>query len=134
MKKYLAALAEDQPQRSSQEYLGAFTESLKLIQHENPVERIGHAVLLAATTALRLKAVLPHLREFEIAQRLQTTARGIRLMDILKDVTPEERSMFKWSGQKETLPRKKASRKAAPRKKSSAGSHARPAGKSRKKK
>ena len=97
MKKHLATLAEDQPERSSEEYLGAFAESIRLIQHENPVDRIGHAVLLAAKTALRLKAVIPQLREHEIALRLQTLARSIRLKKILKDITPEERSMFKWS-------------------------------------
>jgi hypothetical protein len=103
MKKYMTTLAEDQPQRSLEEYLGAFTESLKLIQHENPVDRIGHAVMLAAKTALRLKAIMPKLKEHEIANRLQTIARSIRLMNILKDVTPEERSMLKWSDHERSL-------------------------------
>jgi hypothetical protein len=62
MHRYLAALDEDQPQRSSEEYLGAFTESLKLIGTQSPIDRIGHAVLLAAKTALRLKAAMPKLR------------------------------------------------------------------------
>jgi hypothetical protein len=121
MKAYLATLAEDQPVRSSEEYMGAFAESIRLIQHENPVDRIGHAVLLAAKTALRLKAVMPQLREHEIALHLQTLARSIRLKNILKDITPEERSMFKWSGTENggvrpSAPAGKASkRKALPR-------------------
>lgn len=103
MKQYLATLAEDQPQRSSEEYLGAFMESLKLTQHENPIDRIGHAVLLAAKTALRLKVVMPELKEHEISHKLQMIARSIRLMNILNDLTPEELSMFKWSAQKRAV-------------------------------
>jgi hypothetical protein len=127
MKKYLATLAEDQPQRSSEEYLGAFTESLKLTQHENPIDRIGHAVLLAAKTALRLKAVMPQLKEHEISNRLQIIARSTRLMNILKDLTPEERSMFKWSDQERTVQAqgKKSPQAKFPRKPSSTGRHAR---------
>jgi hypothetical protein len=125
MKKYLATLAEDQPERSSEEYLGAFAESIKLIQHENPVDRIGHAVLLAAKTALRLKAVRPQLREHEIALRLQILARSIRLRNILKDITPEERSMFKWSGSENGDLRSPASAGNAARLKALHRSHAR---------
>jgi hypothetical protein len=124
MKKYLATLAEDQPVRSSEEYLGAFAECLKLIQHENPVDRIGHAVLLAAKTALRLKAVMPALREHEIAQRLQTLARSFRLQHILKDITPEERSMFKWSDNEKNSNHRQQAGKTSKRKTPS-GSHAR---------
>jgi hypothetical protein len=97
MHRYLTTLNEDQPERSTEEYLGAFTESLKLIQQETPVERMGHAVLLAAKTALRLKAVMPKLQEHEIARRLQSIARGIRLFEILKDLTPEEKGMIKFN-------------------------------------
>lgn len=95
MKRYLEKLDENRPQRSSEEYLGAFTESLKIIQRQNPVERMGHAVLLAAKTALRLKASVPSLKEHEIANRLQTIARNIRLQEIFKDLTPEEKGMIK---------------------------------------
>ncbi|NTV52725.1 MAG: hypothetical protein HGA76_06915 [Candidatus Firestonebacteria bacterium] len=124
MKKYLDTLAENQPERSLEEYLGAFSESIKLIQHENPLDRIGNAVLLAAKTALRLKAVNPRLKEHEIALRLQTLARSIRLLDILKDVTPEERSMFKWSGnERKAQTRPQASKSSGPQ--TPSGSHAR---------
>jgi len=95
MQRYLSALEEDQPRRSAEEYLGAFTESLKMIQQERPVERMGNAVLLAAKTALRLKAVMPKLSDHEIAGRLQLIARSIRLSEILKDLTPEEKGMIK---------------------------------------
>jgi hypothetical protein len=126
MKKFLATLAEDQPERSLEEYLGAFTESIKLIQHENPVDRIGNAVLLAAKTALRLKAVRPQLREHEIALRLQILARSIRIKNILQDITPEERSMFKWSDNEKRngAPAKPIARKPS-KAKTSSGSHAR---------
>jgi hypothetical protein len=126
MKKYLATLAENQPERSLEEYLGAFTESIKLIQHENPVDRIGNAVLLAAKTALRLKAVRPQLREHEIALRLQVLARSIRIQNILQDITPEERSMFKWSDlEKQKVTSSPARAKQASRTKTPSGSHAR---------
>jgi hypothetical protein len=95
MERYLAKLDEDQPQRSAEEYLGAFSESLKLILHQNPVDHLGNAVLLAAKTALRLKAALPHVQEHEIARRLQTLARSIRLQQIMGDLTPEEKNMLK---------------------------------------
>ncbi len=126
MKKFLATLAEDQPQRSSEEYLGAFMESLKMIQHENPIDRIGHAVFLAAKTALRLKSVMPQLKEHEIAHRLQSLARSTRLMDILKDLTPEERSMLKWSDhERSKQAAKKLVTKPAATRIQSKGSHAR---------
>jgi hypothetical protein len=95
MHRYLAALDENQPQRSVEEYLGAFTESLKLIEQQSPLDRIGHAVLLAAKTALRLKAALPSLKEHEIANRLQAIARNIRLGQLLRDLTPEEKGWLK---------------------------------------
>ncbi len=98
MERYLACLDEDQ-QRSSEEYLGAFKESLKMILHQNPVDRIGNAVLLAAKTALRLKACLPEAAEHEIALRLQAFARSIRLVEILEDLTPEEKRMLKHPSQ-----------------------------------
>ena len=117
MKRYLAALDEKQPRRSSEEYLGAFSESLKIIHHENPVDRMGHAVLLAAKTALRLKATMPELKEHEIAGRLQTIARSTRLLDILQDLTPEEKRMIKWSDDQVELSfnslAEKSTRKAA---------------------
>jgi hypothetical protein len=95
MEKYLSILNENVPERSVEEYLGAFTESLKFIQQQNPVERMGHAVLLAAKTALRLKVVMPQLSEHDISHRLQGIARSIRLMSILRDLTPEEKRMLK---------------------------------------
>lgn len=95
MKRYLEKLDENRPQRSMEEYLGAFTESLKMIQHQNPVERMGHAVLLAAKTALRLKACMPSLKEHEIANRLQIMARNVRLQELFSDLTPEEKNMIK---------------------------------------
>lgn len=90
IRRYLATLDENQPQRSVEEYLGAFTESLKWIERQNSLDRIGHAVLLAAKTALRLKAVLPSLKEHEIGNRLQSIARNHRLGQLLSDLTPEE--------------------------------------------
>lgn len=95
MHRYLATLDEDRSPRSAEEYLGAFTESLKLIMQESPVERMGNAVFLAAKTALRLKAAVPGLSEREVANRLQAIARSIRLFEILKDLTPEEKGMIK---------------------------------------
>ena len=95
MQRYLATLDENQPQRSAEEYLGAFTESMKLIERQTPIERLGHAVLLAAKTALRLKAALPKLKEHEIANRLQSIARSLRLQELLKDLTPEEKGLLK---------------------------------------
>jgi len=97
MYRCLATLDEDQPRRSAEEYLGAFTKSLKMIMQESPVERTGHAVLLAAKTALRLKAAMPGLSEHEIANRLQAIARNIRLLEILKDLTPEEKDMIRFN-------------------------------------
>ncbi len=94
MERYLATLDEAQTQRSQEEYLGAFTESMKIILRQNPIERLGHAVLLAAKTALRMKAALPELKEHEIANRLQAIARNIRLVDILADLTPEEKRIL----------------------------------------
>lgn len=91
MRRYLTTLEDDKTPRSTEEYLGAFTESLKVILHQNPVERMGHAVLLAAKTALRLKAANPKLKEYEIANSLQKIARSIRLTTILDDLTPEEK-------------------------------------------
>lgn len=95
MYRFLTTLDEDQPQRTAEEYLGAFTESMKLIERESSVERVGHAVLLAAKTALRLKAAMPNLGEHEIASRLQSIARNIRLFEIFKDLTPEEKGIIK---------------------------------------
>lgn len=95
MRRYLSILQEDSNPRNIEEYLGAFSESLKLILQQNPVERMGHAVLLAAKTAMRLKAADPRLKEHEIANRLQFIARNIRLTTILKDLTPEEKRILK---------------------------------------
>ena len=95
MERYLAQLDEAPSHRSTEEYLGAFTESLKLIQRQNPVERMGNAVLLAAKTALRLKAANPAVAEHELAHWLQSIARNIRLDTILKDLTPEEKRILK---------------------------------------
>ncbi len=94
MRQYLETLEDGQSARSIEEYLGAFTESFKIILCQNPVERMGHAVLLAAKTALRLKAVRPGLKEHEIARRLQAIARNLRLTTILNDLTPEEKGML----------------------------------------
>jgi len=95
MRRYLNTLEDEQTPRSIEEYLGAFTESFKLILHQNPVERMGHAVLLAAKTALRLKAANFKLKEHEIAGRLQAIARNIRLTTIINDLTPEEKRILK---------------------------------------
>lgn len=94
MKRFLATLEEDKTPKRIEEYLGAFTESMKVILKQNPVERIGHAVLLAAKTSLRLKAANPKLKEYEIANQLQKIARGMRLETILLDLTPEEKSIL----------------------------------------
>ncbi|MCD4813538.1 hypothetical protein K8S19_07590 [bacterium] len=94
MRKYLSTLEDETTQRSIEEYLGAFTESFKLILQQNPVERMGYAVLLASKTALRLKAANPKLREHEIAGRLQVIARNVRLTTILNDLTPEEKRIL----------------------------------------
>ncbi|MCK5242957.1 hypothetical protein KAR34_10950 [bacterium] len=94
MRRYLNTLEDEQTPRSIEEYLGAFIESFKLILQQNPVERMGYSVLLAAKTALRLKAANPKLKEHEIAHRLQTIARDIRLNTILNDLTPEEKTML----------------------------------------
>lgn len=95
MQKYLTTLEEEKTPRSLEEYIGAFTESLKVILQQNPVDRIGHAVLLAGKTALRLKAANPKLKEHEIAHQLQKIARNLRLTTILNDLTPEEKGMLK---------------------------------------
>jgi len=94
MRQYLETLEEDQSARSTEEYIGAFTESFKIVLYQNPVERMGHAVLLAAKTALRIKAARPALKEHEIARRLQAIARNIRITTILNDLTPEEKGML----------------------------------------
>ncbi len=94
MKRYLSTLEDEKTPRSIEEYIGAFTESLKVILKQNPVERIGQAVMLASKTALRIKAVNPNLKEHEIAHQLQRVARNIRLSAILKDLTPEEKSIL----------------------------------------
>ncbi len=116
MRRYLTILEEANNPRNLEEYLGAFSESLKLILHQNPVEHMGHAVLLAAKTAMRLKAADPRLKEHEIANRLQFIARNIRLTTILKDLTPEEKNILKLhpSNHRAPAPRRK---KAVPRKK-----------------
>lgn len=90
MQQFLHTLEDDQTTRSSEEYLGAFTENLNLILHHNPVERIGLTVMLAAKTALRLKAANPKLKEHDIARKLQAIARNVRLATIINDLTPEE--------------------------------------------
>jgi hypothetical protein len=95
MRRYLNTLEDERTPRSIEEYLGAFTESFKLILNQNPVERMGHTVLLAAKTALRLKAVNPKLKEHEIAGRLQAIARNIRLTTMINDLTPEEKRILK---------------------------------------
>ncbi|MBN1594824.1 hypothetical protein JW933_02755 [candidate division FCPU426 bacterium] len=95
MRKYLNTLGDERTPRSIEEYLGAFTESFKMILNQNPIERMGQSVLLAAKTALRLKAANPKLREHEIAGRLQAIARNIRLTTILNDLTPEEKGIIK---------------------------------------
>jgi hypothetical protein len=94
MRRYLNTLEDETTPRRIEEYLGAFTESLKLILQQNPVERMGHAVLLASKTALRLKAAKPELREHEISGRLQAIARNIRLITIINDLTPEEKRIL----------------------------------------
>ncbi len=94
MRKYLETLEEEQSARSTEEYIGAFTESFKIVLCQNPVERMGHAVLLAAKTAMRIKAARPALKEHEIARRLQDIARNIRITTILNDLTPEEKGML----------------------------------------
>lgn len=118
MEKHLATLSEDRSQRTTEEYLGAFTESMKIIQHQNPVERIGHAVLLTAKTALRLRAANPNLPEHEIARWLQTIARNLRITAILDDLTPEEKRFLHTSARRPA---------AAPiRSRRRAGQHGRP--------
>ncbi len=94
MKRYLTTLEDEKTPRNVEEYIGAFTESLKVILKQNPVERIGQAVLLASKTALRLKFANPNLKEHEIANHLQRVARNIRLSTILKDLTPEEKGIL----------------------------------------
>jgi hypothetical protein len=94
MKRYLPTLEDENSKRSAEEYLGAFTESLKMILKHNPVERIGLTVLLAAKTALRLRAANSEWPEHEIAGQLQRIARNIRLTSILRDLTPEEKSIM----------------------------------------
>lgn len=95
MRQYLNTLEDETTPRTMEEYLGAFMESLKMILHQNPIERMGHTVLLAAKTALRLKAANPKLKEHEIAGRLQSIARSIRLTTIINDLTPEEKRILK---------------------------------------
>jgi hypothetical protein len=95
MRQYLNTLEDEQTPRSIEEYLGAFTESLKMILHQNPVDRIGLTAMLAAKTALRLKAANPKFKEHEISHRLQGIARSVRLTNILKDLTPEEKRIIK---------------------------------------
>ncbi|MEW6517365.1 MAG: hypothetical protein AB1439_10740 [candidate division FCPU426 bacterium] len=113
MRRYLNILEEKNDPRHIEEYLGAFSESLKLILQQNPVERMGHAVLLAAKTAMRLKAAEPRLREHEIANRLQFIARNIRLTTILKDLTPEEKRILKLHPSNHNAPVSKPRRKPA---------------------
>jgi hypothetical protein len=81
--------------RSEEEYLGAFTESLKLTLPQNPVERLANAVFLAAKTALHLKATNPGLKEHEIATILQAITHRVRMHSIIHDLTPEEKRMMK---------------------------------------
>jgi len=95
MKRYLPTLEEEKTPKRIEEYLGAFTESMKVVLQQNPVDRIGHAVLLASKTSLRLKAANPKLKEYEIANQLQKIARSLRLATILKDLTPEEKGILK---------------------------------------
>lgn len=116
MRRHLETLEEAPNPRSVEEYLGAFTESFKMILHQNPVERIGHSVWLAAKTALRLKAAKPSLREHEIAARLQELARNIRLTTILNDLTPEEKKMVKVYSARDKARRSLARRRPAARK------------------
>jgi len=94
MQKFFHALEDENTPRSSEEYMGAFTESLNLILHHNPVEQMGLTVMLAAKTALRLKAGNPKLREHDIASKLQGIARNVRLAAILRDLTPEEKNIL----------------------------------------
>jgi hypothetical protein len=113
MRRYLSTLEDEQTPRSIEEYLGAFIESFKLILQQNPVERMGHSVLLAAKTALRLKAANPKLNEYEIAHRLQTIARNIRLTTIINDLTPEEKRILQLhplNKKKQVASRKKPTR------------------------
>jgi len=95
MERYLNILDESQPKRDVEEYLGAFDKSLKMILRLNPIDRIGQSVLLAAKTALRIKASMPQVKEHEIAGRLKEIARNIRLLKILNELTPEEKRILK---------------------------------------
>lgn len=95
MRRYLTTLEDEKNPRSIEEYIGAFTESMKVVLKQNPVERTGHAVLLAAKTSLRIKAANPKLKEHEIANQLQKVARNLRLTTILMDLTPEEKGILK---------------------------------------
>ncbi len=104
MRQYLNTLEDETTPRTIEEYLGAFTESLKLIMYQNPIERMGHTVLLAAKTALRLKTANPKLKEHEIAGRLQAIARNIRLTTIINDLTPEEKRILKLYPQNKHTP------------------------------